>query len=34
LCVGAGWLRLNPWSSLVLMAAGKLARYLVVVSLA
>jgi membrane protein YqaA with SNARE-associated domain len=34
LCVGAGWLRLNPWSSLFLMAAGKLARYLVVVSLA
>jgi len=33
LCVGAGWLRLNPWSSLGLMAVGKLARYLVVVSL-
>ena len=27
LCVGAGWLRLNAWTSLVLMAIGKLVRY-------
>jgi len=33
LCVGAGWLRLNPWSSCLLMAAGKLARYAVVLAL-
>ncbi len=28
LCVAAGWLRLNMWMSLTLMAVGKLARYL------
>ncbi len=34
LCVGAGWLRLNPWSSFALMGIGKLARYWVVVAMA
>jgi membrane protein YqaA with SNARE-associated domain len=34
LCVAAGWLRLNPWLSALFMAAGKLARYFVVASLA
>jgi len=34
LCVGAGWLRLNPWLSAASIGAGKLARYLVVASLA
>ena len=29
-CVAAGWLRLNPLLSAVLMAAGKFGRYLVV----
>jgi membrane protein YqaA with SNARE-associated domain len=28
LCVAAGWLRLNMWASLVLLAVGKLVRYL------
>ncbi len=30
LCVGAGWLRFNPYASLVLLATGKLARYVLV----
>jgi membrane protein YqaA with SNARE-associated domain len=34
LCVAAGWLRLDPWLSVLFMAAGKLARYLVVAALA
>jgi membrane protein YqaA with SNARE-associated domain len=29
LCVAAGWLRLDPWRSFAFMAAGKLARYVV-----
>jgi membrane protein YqaA with SNARE-associated domain len=33
LCVAAGWLRLNPWLSLLFIAAGKFARYLVVAEL-
>ena len=33
LCVAAGWLRINFWQSLVLIAAGKLSRYLAVVLL-
>lgn len=34
LCVAAGWLRLNPWWSVVFIALGKLARYWVVAVLA
>ena len=34
LCVAAGWLRLNPWFSALFMGLGKLARYLVIASLA
>jgi len=34
LCVGAGWLRLDPWSSLAFIALGKFARYWVIASLA
>ena len=34
LCVAAGWLRLNAWTSCAFMAAGKLARYLVIAYLA
>jgi membrane protein YqaA with SNARE-associated domain len=30
LCVGAGWLRFNPYVSLALFAVGKLARYALV----
>jgi len=30
LCVAAGWLRINPWLSLLTMALGKCARYLAV----
>ena len=30
LCVAAGWLRVNPWFSVLFMAIGKLARYLAV----
>jgi membrane protein YqaA with SNARE-associated domain len=30
LAVAAGWLRLNPWFSMAALAAGKLARYLLV----
>ena len=29
-CVAAGWLRLNPWTSTLFMAAGKFARYLAI----
>lgn len=32
LCVGAGWLRLNPWLTLLMMAIGKCARYLLLAS--
>jgi membrane protein YqaA with SNARE-associated domain len=34
ICVAAGWLRINPWSSMLFMATGKLARYYIVVLLA
>jgi membrane protein YqaA with SNARE-associated domain len=34
LCVAAGWLRFNPWLSLVFITLGKLARYLVVAGMA
>jgi len=27
LCVAAGWLRIDPWLSLLMIAAGKAARY-------
>lgn len=30
LCLGAGWLRLNPWQSALYMALGKFARYWVI----
>jgi membrane protein YqaA with SNARE-associated domain len=30
LCVAAGWLRFDPWRSALLLAAGKLARYVLV----
>ena len=30
LCVAAGWLRINAWATLLLMATGKLLRYLVI----
>ena len=30
LCVAAGWLRLNPWMSMLIIGAGKFARYLVI----
>jgi membrane protein YqaA with SNARE-associated domain len=30
LCVAAGWLRYNPWVSLLLFAIGKLFRYVLV----
>ncbi len=30
LCLAAGWLRFNPWLSLLAFAIGKLARYLFV----
>ena len=33
-CLAAGWLRLNPWLSTMYMAAGKLARYVVIAHLA
>jgi len=32
LCVAAGWLRLNPWLSLLYIALGKLARYAAIVA--
>lgn len=34
LCVAAGWLRLDPWLSLLFMALGKFARYVVIAALA
>ena len=34
LCIAAGWLRINPWLSLLFMACGKFARYLAVASVA
>ena len=34
LCVAAGWLRLNPWLSLLFIALGKFARYLVIAGVA
>ena len=34
LCVAAGWLRMNALAVLAFMAAGRLARYIVVASLA
>ena len=30
LCVAAGWLRINPWSSALFMAVGKFVRYLAI----
>ncbi len=30
LCVGAGWLRFNPWLAALLLALGKCGRYLIV----
>lgn len=30
LCVAAGWLRINPWLTLLMLALGKSARYLAV----
>jgi len=32
LCVAAGWLRINPWLALVMLAIGKCARYLALAS--
>ena len=34
LCVAAGWLRLNPWWSMLFVALGKSARYWVIAILA
>lgn len=34
LCVAAGWLRLDPWRSLLFIALGKFARYLVIAAIA
>jgi len=34
LCVAAGWLRLNPWLSLLFIALGKFVRYLAVAGFA
>jgi len=34
LCVAAGWLRLDPWLSVLFMAVGKFARYLAVATVA
>lgn len=34
LCVAAGWLRLDPWLSLLFMVLGKFARYVVIAALA
>jgi membrane protein YqaA with SNARE-associated domain len=33
LCVAAGWLRINVWLSLLMIAAGKAARYAVILLL-
>ena len=30
LCVAAGWLRINPWLTLLMLAIGKCARYIAV----
>lgn len=30
LCLGAGWLRLNPWQAALFMAIGKFSRYCVI----
>lgn len=30
LCLGAGWLRLNPWQAALFMAIGKFARYWII----
>jgi membrane protein YqaA with SNARE-associated domain len=32
--VAAGWLRINPWLSLVFITLGKLARYLAIALIA
>ena len=32
LCVAAGWLRINPWLALLMLASGKFARYVLVAS--
>ena len=32
LCVAAGWLRINPWLTLLMLAIGKCARYLAIAS--
>ncbi len=34
LCVAAGWLRLNPWWSMLFIAIGKFGRYWVIAALA
>lgn len=34
LCVAAGWLRLNPWLSMLFIALGKLARYAAIAAFA
>ena len=34
LCVAAGWLRLNPWVSLLFIALGKFARYCAIAGIA
>ncbi|HET9404111.1 MAG TPA: YqaA family protein [Burkholderiales bacterium] len=34
LCVAAGWLRLNPWLSMLFIALGKLARYAAIAAIA
>ena len=34
LCVAAGWLRLNPWLSLLFIALGKFARYWAIAGIA
>ena len=30
LCVAAGWLRINPWLTLLMLAIGKCARYVAI----
>ena len=30
MCVAAGWLRINPWLTLLMLAIGKCARYLAI----
>lgn len=34
LCVAAGWLRLNPWLSMLYIALGKFARYAAIAAFA